>query len=207
MKPISIDEVLPREDYERVREIVRPLLIDEKARRRLAVGSHITLLFENRQTAWYQVEEMIRTEKIAEREAIQHEIDTYNELVPKGSELLATMLIEYPDPHERDAALKRLVGLERYVRFVIGELRVAASFDDRQISPKRMSAVQFVRFPLEGLSAEEFRALAEAGKVAIEVDHPNLAAGVQITGVLANALAADLASRASLSNRGKENPC
>ena len=193
MKPISFDEILPLEDYERVREVLRPLMIREKARRRLAVGSHITLLFENRQTAWYQIEEMIRTEKIAARDAIQHEIDTYNELVPKGGELVATMLIEYADPRERDAALKRLVGLERYVRFVIGERRIAAGFDDRQMSPERMSAVQFVRFALEGISAEEFRALAEAGKVAIEVDHPNLAAGAQIAGVLAEVLTTDLA--------------
>jgi Protein of unknown function (DUF3501) len=193
VKPISFDEILPLEDYERVREIVRPLLIHEKARRRLAVGSHITLLFENRQTAWYQVEERIRTEKIAERDAIQHEIDTYNELVPKGGELVATMLIEYPDPHEREAALKRLVGLERYVRFVIGERPFAAGFNDRQMSPERTSVVQFVRFPLEGISAEELRALAGAGKVAIEVDHPNLAAGAQIASVLAEALAAGLA--------------
>jgi hypothetical protein len=192
LKPISFDEILPLADYERVREILRPLLIHEKARRRLAVGSHITLLFENRQTAWYQVEEMIRTEKIAARDALQHEIDTYNELVPRGGELVATMLIEYAGARERDAALKRLVGLERYVTLVLRERRVAASFDDRQMSPERVSSVQFVRFALKGFSAEEFRALAETGKVAIEVDHPSLAAGAQITGVLAEALAADL---------------
>jgi hypothetical protein len=193
LKPISFDEILSIADYERVRDVVRPLLIHEKARRRLAVGSHITLLFESRQTAWYQVEEMIRTEKILASDAIQHEIETYNELVPKGGELVATMLIEYAEPRERDAALKRLVGLERYVRLVLGERRIAASFDDRQMAPERVSAVQFVRFAASGVSAEEFRALAESGKVAIEVDHPNLAAGAQITGALAEALAADLA--------------
>jgi hypothetical protein len=192
LKPISFDEILPMADYERVRDIVRPLLIHEKRRRRLALGAHITLLFENRQTAWYQVEEMIRTEKITARDAIQHEIDTYNELVPRGGELVATMLIEYANPRERDAALKRLVGLERYVTLVLGEQRVAASFDDRQMSRERVSAVQFVRFAVSGISAEEFRALAESGKVAIEVDHPNLAAGAPIAGVLAEALAADL---------------
>jgi hypothetical protein len=192
LKPISYDEILPPADYERVRDVVRPLLIHEKARRRLAVGSHMTLLFENRQTAWYQVEEMIRIEKITARDAIQHEIDTYNELVPKGGELVATMLIEYADPCDRDAALTRLVGFERYVRLVLGERRLAATFDDRQMSPERVSAVQFVRFALNGISAEEFRALSEAGKVAIEVDHPNLAAGARIASVLAEALATDL---------------
>jgi hypothetical protein len=134
-------------------------------------------------------------------------IPTYNELVPKGGELLATMLIEYADPRERDAALKRLVGLERYVRFVIGEQRIAASFDDRQMSPERMSAVQFVRFPLNGRSAEEFRALAEAGKVAIEVDHPNLAAGAQSLACSPTRWPRTSRSAPRYLNTGKENPC
>lgn len=192
MKNISIDQILPLADYDRMRDLLRPLLIHEKSRRRLAVGSHITLLFENRQTAWYQVQEMIRTEKITAREAIQHEIDTYNELVPHGGELVATMLIEYPDARERDAALHRLIGLERHMWIVAGAKRFAAKLDDRQVSEERVSSVQFVRFPLEGISAEEFYALAQGGKVAIEVDHPNLAAHANIAGVLADAVSEDL---------------
>src|SRR6267154_343501 len=115
MKKISADEILALADYERVRNRLRPLFIHEKERRRLHVGSHLTFIFENAQTAWYQVEEMIRTEKMTERDAIQHEIDTYNELIPAPGELAATLLIEYADPDERDAALARLVGLERHL--------------------------------------------------------------------------------------------
>src|ERR1700688_657266 len=129
-----MEEILPLADYERVRDRLRPLFIHEKERRRLHVGSHLTFIFENAQTAWYQIEEMIRTEKMAEREAIQHEIDTYNELIPAVGELAATLLIEYADPQERDAALTRLVGLERHLWLKIGEKRIAARFDDRQIS-------------------------------------------------------------------------
>ena len=192
MKPISFDEILAGADYERVRDLIRPLIIQEKSRRRLAVGSHITLLFENRQTAWYQVEEMVRTEKLTAREAIQHEIDTYNELVPQGGELVATMLIEYPEVRERDAALRRLVGLEKHMWLVVDAKRLAVKFDDRQMNDERVSSVQFVRFPLDGISAEQFHTLARAGKVRIEVDHPNLAAEAPIAGALADAISEDL---------------
>ena len=82
MKKISPDEILGLADYERVRNRLRPLFIHEKERRRLHVGSHLTFIFENAQTEWYQIEEMIRSEKMTDREAIQHEIDTYNELIP-----------------------------------------------------------------------------------------------------------------------------
>ena len=97
MKTIAFDEILPLADYERVRERLQPLFIHEKERRRLHVGSHLTFIFENAQTAWYQIEEMIRAEKMTEREAIQHEIDTYNELLPAAGEIAATLLIEYSE--------------------------------------------------------------------------------------------------------------
>ena len=97
MKKISLDEILALADYERVRDRLRPLFIHEKERRRLHVGSHLTFIFENAQTEWYQIEEMIRSEKMTDREAIQHEIDTYNELIPAAGELVATLLIEYAE--------------------------------------------------------------------------------------------------------------
>lgn len=192
MKKISIEEILPLADYERVRGRLRPLFIHEKERRRLHVGSHLTFIFENAQTAWYQVEEMIRTERMTERDAIQHEIDTYNELIPGAGELTATLLIEYADPTERDAALARLVGLERHLWLKIGAQKIAARFDDRQISDERISAVQFVRFALEGIDAGKLLELAGKGAVAIEADHPNLAARGEISGLLAASLAEDL---------------
>ena len=119
---------------------------------------------------------MIRTEKMTERDAIQHEIDTYNELIPAAGELAATLLIEYAEPRERDAALARLVGLERHLWLKIGPQRIAARFDDRQMSAESISAVQFVRFSVEGVDAARFLELAGKGEVAVEVDHPSLAA-------------------------------
>ena len=192
MKTIAFGEILPLADYERVRDRLRPLFIHEKERRRLHVGSHLTLLFENAQTAWYQIEEMIRAEKMTQREAIQHEIDTYNELLPAAGEIAATLLIEYAEPRERDAALVRLVGLERHLWLKAGAQRIAARFDDRQMSEERISAVQFIRFSLEGMDAARFLELAGKGEVAVEADHPNLAARGEIGGLLAASLAEDL---------------
>ncbi len=192
MKRIGIDDLLGFEQWERVRKTLRSLFIHEKDRRRLHVGANITLLFENRQTLWYQVEEMLRTERIAAPEAIQHEIDTYNELIPGAGELSATLLMEFPEVRERDAALRRLVGLERHLWFKLGDRKVAAGFDDRQMSPERVSSVQFIRFSL-GIDAATFVKLAQANQLAILVDHPSLAAQAPISGAIALALAEDLA--------------
>ncbi|MGA9725265.1 MAG: DUF3501 family protein [Candidatus Binatus sp.] len=192
MNAITFDEILALADYERVRDRLRPLFIHERERRRLHVGSHLTFIFENAQTAWYQIEEMIRTEKMTERDAIQHEIDTYNELIPAAGELAATLLIEYAEPRERDAALARLVGLERHLWLKIGAQKIVARFDERQMSDERISAVQFVRFSLEGIDAARVLELAGRGEVAVEADHPSLAARGEIGGLLAASLAEDL---------------
>ena len=192
MKKITIDDILPLADYERVRAILRPLFIHEKERRRLGLGSHLTFIFENAQTAWYQVEEMIRTEKMTDRAAVQHEIDTYNELVPAPGELVATLLIEYAEAAEREAALRRLVGLERHLWLTLGAKKIPASFDDRQMSTEKISAVQFVRFPLEGVGGAELLELARKGEAAIVADHPGLAARGAISGLVASSLAEDL---------------
>jgi hypothetical protein len=191
VKPITPLEVLPVTTYDRVRPLLRPLCIAEKARRRLAVGPHLTLMFENRQTVWYQIQEILRTERIFEDAAINAEVETYNELLPHPGELFATLLIEYAEPAERDAELTLLLGLERHLRMVLDGRRVAARFDERQMSPDQISAVQFVAFPL-GDDAARFAELTAAGKVAIEVDHPHLSQRVPIEGALAIALAEDL---------------
>jgi hypothetical protein len=188
-----LKEILPFEQYEVLRTRFRPLFIAEKERRRLALGEHVTLLFENGATVWYQVEEMLRTERISAEPAIRHEIDTYNELLPRPGELSATMLIEYSDARERDAALRELVGLERHLWLVLDGRRERVRFDERQMGEDQISSVQFVRFPLGGLDAAEFLKLAQADQVTVEIDHPKLSARAVLKGPLAHALASDLA--------------
>jgi len=192
VKPVTLKEILPFEQYETLRPLLRPLFIAEKDRRRLAVTEHMTLLFENVQTVWYQVEEMLRTERISAEAAVRHEIDTYNELLPRPGELSATMLIEYGDAVQREAALRELVGLERHVWICLDQRREGLRFDERQMSSDRVSAVQFVRFRLGGLDSAEFLSLAGSEKLAIEVDHPGMQGRALIVGRLAQALAQDL---------------
>jgi len=189
---LTLDQIVPYQQWEELRAVLRPLFLVEKERRRLTVGEHVTLLFENVQSVWYQIEEMLRVERITEPALMQHEVDTYNGLLPGAGELSATMLIAYPEAHERDAALRRLVGLERHVWLRIGERRVQAEFDTEQLAPDVVSAVQFLRFAIGGRAAERLVDLAAAGALAIEFDHPELVAATRIGPELARALADDL---------------
>ena len=136
MKPLNLEQTLALADYERVREVLRPLFIDEKDRRRLTVGDHLTVLFENTRTVWYQVHEMIRSERMTTREAIQHELATYNELIPRSGELSATVLIQYTDAAHRDIELRKLIGFERHLWIVAGDRRELAHFDPGRWTPR-----------------------------------------------------------------------
>ncbi len=190
MNPISLDDILDIAQYEKQRHALRPRYLELKARRRVPVGPHMTLLWENRDTAWYQIEEMMRIERIVEEQAIQHEIDTYNDLVPGDGELKATMLIEVPDVAERDAKLRELVGLERSVHLRIGSDRaVPATFDTRQINAEKLSSVQFVTFHL---GSDDRTALLAGAPVEVEVAHPAYRARTALGPELLEELKADL---------------
>lgn len=192
MKPVTMADVLDIAQYEKQRPALRPRYLEIKARRRSAVGAHLTLLWENRDTAWYQVEEMMRIERIVDDEAIRHELDTYNELVPGPGELKATLLIEYATAAERDVTLRELVGMERHVRLVIGgSHEVAAEFDTRQMSPEKLSSVQFVTFRL---SDAPRAALLGGAPAEVVVDHPRHAARAALTPEVLAELRADLAA-------------
>ncbi len=191
MKQISKNDILGLAEWERTRTVLRPIFIHEKERRRLAVGSHLTFLFENTATVWYQIEEMIRSERMTDQAAIEHEIETYNELIPARGEISATLLIEFAEARERDAALRRLVGIEKNLWLKLGDVRAPLKFDERQMSSERVSSVQFVRFQV-GMDSEAFLKLALANQVAIQADHPNLGAEAKIAGDLAKSLAEDL---------------
>ncbi len=189
MDPVQISEITHISDYELERPSLRPRIMELKDRRRVRIGDHLTLLFENRETVRYQIQEMMRIERIVDPLAIRHEVDTYNELIPLPGELSASLLIEYPSPEQRAIRLHELLGLEDHVWLKVANLPSAkARFDTRQISTDRLSSVQYIKFPL----TPEDRAHWHE-RVRIVVDHPKYKAVTELTEVQRAELASDFA--------------
>jgi hypothetical protein len=173
MQPVQRTEILDLAAYEAVRERVRAEVLSLKAVRRVALGDHMTLLFENRDTVRYQVQEMLRVERLSAEREVLHELATYNELVPADGELSATLLVEYPGEAERDRQLRALVGLEQSLSLRVGALApVPGVFDTRQMSTERVSSVHYVRWTLPEGHRAAFKAAGLTGDVRFVVDHP-----------------------------------
>jgi hypothetical protein len=190
MQPVTMADIKNIAEYELERDAWRPLVLAAKERRRVRVGDHLTFLFENRDTVRYQVQEMMRIERLVRQHDIEHELATYNELIPKKHGLCASLLIEYETPEERAVWLKELLGLENHLWFVVGDsARVQANFDTRQIATDRISSVQYLSFQF---SPEQAAAMAQ-GVAKIVVDHPRYQAETVLTADQAAALAEDLA--------------
>jgi len=190
---IRRETLLSLEAYARERGAFRTRVMEHKKRRTVRLGEHLTLLFEDELTIRYQVQEMLRIERIFEEDGIQHELDAYNPLVPDGSNWKATMLIEYPDAEERKRMLARLKGVERQVWVQVqGCERVHAIADEdlERENDEKTSSVHFLRFELTDRMRERLR--AGAG-VTIGVDHPEYRAGAELAPEVRSALAADLA--------------
>jgi len=191
MKPLAIGELVGLDAYEELREAYRARVMAHKAHRRLAVGDRVTLVFENRETIRFQVQEMMRIERLRDPERVQAELDVYNELVPGEAELSATLLIEITDPAEIRAGLDRLRGLDERVLLVLGSRRVRARFDERQLDAERISAVHYLRF---GLAAEDAAALRDPlAPARIAIEHPHYRATAELPAALRASLLADLA--------------
>ena len=170
---ISRESLMSLETYAKTRVEFRKQVMAHKKNRSVFLGNHVTLLFEDEMTLRYQVQEMLRIEKIFEEEGIQSELDAYNPLCPDGSNFKATMLIEYGNVAERKAALAKLIGIEdRLFIQVEGQPRVYAIADedlDRETTEKT-SAVHFVRFEL---TPEMKSALKSGAQMMVGCDHPN----------------------------------
>jgi len=192
--PVQRAEILNIAEYEKARPEFRQRVMALKEQRRLSVGPHFTFLFENHETVRYQIQEMMRVERIVDERAIRHEIDTYNAFIPGEGALSATLLLEYPDREAREIALPKLAGIDRHVWLVCGDLaRVPARFDLAQIGEDRVSSVQYVQFHLPAGHRAQWRALGAAGQLKLAVDHPHYTHEAGIPPGMADALAQDLA--------------
>jgi len=189
---ITRDSLLTLEAYARIRKSSKPEVIAHRRLRAVQLGEHVTLQFEDEQTIRRQIQEMLHIEKIFDEAGIQAEIDAYAALVPDGGNWKATMLIEYPDPHERRRELARLIGVEdRMFVEVEGNARIYAIADedlDRE-NDEKTSAVHFVRFEFAPAAR---RAVRAGARVLLGCDHTNYPAHTLIAPETLASLAGDL---------------
>ncbi len=189
---ITADNLMGLEAYSKFRKTHKAQVLAHRQMRSVHLGDHITLQFESETTIRYQIQEMLRIEKIFEEEGIQQEIDAYAPLVPEGSNWKATMLIEYPDVNERKRELARLIGVEdRMFIEVEGHARVYAIADEdlERENDEKTSAVHFVRFEFSDATKAAIKAGAA---VKLGCDHTNYPAHTQISAEALASLAGDL---------------
>jgi hypothetical protein len=170
-KKLSPDTLLSLESYSKQRDSFRTKVMAHKKNRRVEIGQHANLYFEDYLTMQYQVQEMLRIERIFEAEGIEEELSTYNPLIPDGRNWKATFMVEYTDVAERQAALAKLIGIERHVWVQVedGErIRPIANEDLERETEEKTSAVHFLRFELNEAQAAEVKAGAN---ISMGIDH------------------------------------
>lgn len=193
MQALTRDDLMSLEQYATQRPEFRKRAIEHKKNRRIPLGDHATLYFEDRTTIQYQIQEMLRTERIFEPEAIQEELDTYNPLIPDGSNLKATFMVEYEDADERRERLKELVGIEDRIWLQVEGCEKVYPIADEDLerdTEDKTSTVHFLRFELSDAMKG---ALSEGADITFGVEHPNYSIdGVSLTPEQYAALTADL---------------
>jgi hypothetical protein len=189
---IKRESLLSLETYAREREAFRARVMAHKKTRTVRLGGHVTLQFEDELTLRYQVQEMLRIERIFEEEGIRGELEAYNPLVPDGSNWKATMLIEYPDADERRRMLAKLKGIERATWVQVeGCERVLAIADEdlERENEEKTSSVHFLRFELDAAMREK---LHGGAALSMGIDHPQYRAGLAVPDEVRASLMADL---------------
>jgi hypothetical protein len=189
---IKRENLLSLEAYARERNAFRAKVIEHKKLRSVHLGGHVTLQFEDELTIRYQVQEMLRIERIFEEEGIRQELEAYNPLVPDGGNWKATMLIEYPDAEERRRMLAKLRGIERNAWVQVeGCAKVPAIADEdlERENEEKTSSVHFLRFELDAAMREK---LHGGAALTIGVDHPQYRASVTVPAEVRASLMADL---------------
>jgi hypothetical protein len=192
MPRIDRASLITLETYARERPRFRAKVLAHKKHRTVHLGEHVTLVFEDELTIRYQVQEMLRIERIFEEEGIKEELAAYNPLVPDGRNLKATMMIEYPDPDERSRQLAELIGIEDRVWIQVHareQVWAVADEDLERENEAKTSAVHFLRFEFDETTAQ---ALKKGAGLTFGVDHPRYTVAVEAPPVVREALAKDL---------------
>ncbi|MCU7904334.1 MAG: DUF3501 family protein [Candidatus Thiodiazotropha sp. (ex Epidulcina cf. delphinae)] len=182
MTHLSQDDLYSLEEYARIRAEFRARVIDHKKSRRLAIGPHAALYFEDELTMQYQIQEMLRVERIFEQQGIQDELDVYNPLIPDGMNWKATFMMEYHDAEERRQALSELIGIENAIWMDVEgfeKVRPIANEDLQRTTDEKTSAVHFLRFEL---SQAMIDALKSGANLSVGIDHPSYTHAVEVLG-------------------------
>lgn len=184
MKLVQREEILDYVTYNEQRKTIRDAVLKIKELRRVHLGEHLTFLFENRDTIRYQIQEMMRTEKIVKEVDILHEMETYNDLLGGKGELGCTLMIEIDSSEERDIKLKKWLRLPYHLYAILDDrTRIPASFDERQIGTDKLSSVQYIKFNTGGQIP-----------ISLECDHANFSLVTKLTPEQMAALSKDLSS-------------
>ena len=195
MARITPESLMSLEQYAKARNEFRARVIAHKKNRTVHLGHHLTLVFEDELTIRYQIQEMLRVERIFEEDGINAELDAYNPLIPDGGNWKATLMIEYPDAGQRRDMLARLIGVEDRIWVqVSGQARVYAIADEdlERETEEKTSAVHFLRFELTKPMRSQLKAEL---RLSVGVDHRDYTAAVEpLDTAVAKALAADLAA-------------
>lgn len=192
VRPITRRDIKGPRLYAPIRDDFRRRVIELKRDRRVLVGDRVSLVFENRHTLTLQIEEMCRVENLVRDDQIEAEIEVYNALMPTEDSLAATLFIELPEAADPRVELGKLVGLDEHVALLVGPHRLRAHFEPGRATEDKISAVQYLRFPLP---AEARAALADpATAIAVAIDHPSYAHTAAAPAGLRASLAGDYAS-------------
>ncbi|MDP1605075.1 MAG: DUF3501 family protein [Rhodocyclaceae bacterium] len=190
---LTHENLFSLEKYARVRPEFRAKVMAHKKNRQLPLGANATLYFEDALTMQYQVQEMLRLERMFEPEPIQDELDVYNPLIPDGCNLKATFMVEFPDEAERKQRLAQLIGIEKAVWVQVegfGKVNPIANEDLDRENDDKTSAVHFLRFELTPAMAA---AAKQGAAIRAGIDHPNYRAEITIPAAVRDSLAGDLA--------------
>ena len=193
MQKLSKDDLYSLERYAEVREEFRDKVMAHKLDRRLPLGTNATLYFEDTLTMQYQIQEMLRIERIFEEAAIKDELDVYNPLIPDGSNWKATFMVEFPDAEERRGMLTQLIGIENDIWMQVGDsekIRPIANEDLERSDGTKTSAVHFLRFELD---SSQVQVLKIGARLSAGIDHKNYQVEVSpVAGNVCNSLVGDL---------------
>lgn len=191
MKMLTVNDLHSLEKYEEIRTQFRHDVMQHKRNRQVPLGEHARLIFEDRQTIQYQIQEMLRIERIFERALIQEELDTYNPLIPDGNNLKATFMLEFPDPNIRKQALVQLIGIEQRVWIRVGDhekVFPVCNEDLERDNGEKTASVHFMRFEFSEVMCRDIKqgAPLESG-----IDHTELELKVLISEPVRESLSHD----------------